>query len=116
MTAEEKQAIVKEVIEVVLNKMPEVIGNLMMHHSMINEFKTNLKTKYPEFSGHEKTVAKVLESIEGQDLTLTIDELMQQAVPKIKNQIEITDRVDTTSIREPSALPLNLADDANGML
>lgn len=116
MNAEEKQVIVQEVIEMILNKMPEVIGNLMMHHSMINDFRSKFKQNYPDLIGHEKVVAKVIEQIEGQSLTMSADELLKKAVPIIREQIKTTNSLNTTSLGSKPNLPLTLSNDVNGVL
>lgn len=102
MTDEERTKIVKEVIEQILIRIPDVLGNLMSNHAQMNKLNNIFYSKYPEFKKHRRIVASVMESIEGDRPLSDYSDILKEAVPKIQKFIETSDKVDTTTVDKPS--------------
>jgi len=101
ITDEERNSIIKEVIEQILLKMPKVIGNLMSHHANMAKVRTEFKEKFPEFNNHSETVARVIEKIEGEHVGLSSGDILNRAVPEIRKQLRIIEKVDLTKAVKP---------------
>lgn len=111
LTESEKKEIVKEVLLAVLLKMPEVIGNLMTHHSLVNDVREKLYRDYPEFRGHGPVVASCIEEIDGSDLKQSVDDVIKRAVPVIRERIKVVKASDLVS--KPSKTDLDLTIDTS---
>lgn len=117
ITEKEKSDIVQEVIETILNRMPEVIGNLMSQHANINKVKTEFYTKYPEFKNHVPVVASVVEGIEGRDLTANYEQILNEAVPEIRKRLKIISDLDFDNVPSPQDLDTKIKlESSNGVL
>jgi len=117
LSKEQENVIVKNVIEKVLTLMPEVIGNLMSSVSAQNKLKKEFFEANPEFKGHEKIIASVVEGEEGKDLSLNYKEIFANAVPEIKKRISLAEKLNFTDISEKKDLDFaTKADDSFGEL
>jgi len=102
LTVDEKNELIKDVIEQVLLKMPEVIGNLMSHHANMAKVKREFKERFPEFNNHSEVVARVIEKVEGENVGLSSTEILNKAVPEIRRQLKIVEKVDLNSVVKPA--------------
>ena len=99
ITQEEHNKIVQEVIETILNRMPEVIGNLMTQHAEGNKIKKEFYDANPEFKNHGLVVASVVEELEGKDLTTDYKTILKNAVPEIKKRLALVDSLSFDTIK-----------------
>lgn len=116
MTSEEEDKIVLKVIERVLNLMPEVIGNLMATHDSNNKIKDAFYKKYPEFKSHTEIVRSLVEQSEGKALNQDYEKILEDAVPKIREQIRIKSSLDVKNVASKDSLSLKLDTNTNGEL
>jgi len=54
--------------------------------------------KYPEFQKRKDIVVSVLEMIEGKNVGMDYNKVLELAVPEIRNRIGVVDRLDMQSI------------------
>lgn len=120
ITEKEMDEIVNLVIERVLLKMPEVLGNLMASAAERQKFKKEFYEKYPEFRGSEEVVARLYEEEASKDLTLTNEQISQRIVPKIRDRIGKLSDLDMSNVQKPQpdklTFPENTIDESNGVL
>lgn len=110
LTAEERKEIEDSVLEKMMLLIPEVVGNLIVNH--INQVKTNKEfySKHPEFKNHKDTVASVIEMLEGKDPLKPQEDILKEAVQKIRDRIRTVKSIDIDSVSE------DVTRDINGVL
>jgi hypothetical protein len=101
ITEEERQSIINEAVEKALLKLPEVVGNLLMNQANILRLTRTFYEKNPELTNSKDIVASVIENLEGNNPGLKYEELLEKAVPLIKEQIKTTSSMDFKSINKP---------------
>lgn len=102
-------------VEKILNRMPEVIGNLMTHHAVVNKLNKELYDKYPEFAENKELVVDVLESVEGSDLGISYEEVLKKGIPEIKKRLGTMKSLDMTKVQDKPSLTFNrLGNNENG--
>ena len=89
----EKQALVYEITERILLRMPEVIGNLIQEHSVLLKLNKEFQTKYPEFKAHLPLVRSIVENTELKNPGLSYMDILEKAVPEIREKIRLKDSV-----------------------
>ena len=87
MDEHEKQALVHEITERILVRMPEVIGNLIQEHAVLLKLNKAFQGEHPEFKAHLDIVRGVVEQTEMQNPSLDYKEILAQSVPKIREAI-----------------------------
>jgi len=102
ITQDERESIINEVIERILLMLPELIGNLISNHISLIKLNRDFYKKYPEFSKRKDLVAAVLESIEGNNPNLGYEEILEKAVPEIKNKLSDFKSLDMDTISIPN--------------
>lgn len=112
MTEEEKEKLILEITERILLRIPEVLGNLMAHHATINKEKKAFFNKYPEFKRDLPTVTSVIEKIEGDDLSLNFNDVLERSVPEIQKRLKLVDDLNFDK-PEQEKLNLNITDNAD---
>lgn len=115
ITQEEHNQIVMDVLEKILLKMPELIGNLMKHHAYMHELNQKFYKKYPEFKSHTKTVQSVLEKFESENTFMDYNMLIEKAAPEIKRRIQLTSKLNFDTIKYPN-LDDYLQENNNGLI
>jgi len=108
--------IVFEVTEKVLLRMPEVIGNLMKNHSEINKMTKGFNEKYPEFKTDPVSVQSVVGQLERENTGMLYEDILEKAVPLIKERMRTVGSLDISNIGERSKLALNIPIGGNGEL
>ena len=93
MEEKEKQALVMEITERILLRMPEVIGNLIQEHSVLLKLNKEFQTRYPEFKTHLSLVRSIVENTELKNPGLSYRDILEKAVPEIKEKIKLKDVV-----------------------
>jgi hypothetical protein len=94
ITEEEKQEIINKAVEKALLMLPEVVGNLMANHATMHKTNSEFYKQYPEFASRKDIVASVLEKIDADNPFMKHEDLLQKAVPNIRQRIEMTKGVD----------------------
>lgn len=107
ITNEEFDRIVFKVTESVLLRMPEVIGNLIQNHAEVLKLNKTLYEKHPEFKTRIDVVRSVVEEVERNNTALEYKQIIDLAIPKIKNRLEVIDSQDVKT--RPKLNELNLA-------
>lgn len=117
LTTEQEERIILKVIEHILNKMPEVIGNLMSQYAENNKIKTEFLGQHTEFKEHLDIVTKIIQLEESKELGQDYETILKNSVPKIKEQIKVKQSVNLDSISDKDKLDLNTSiDDSFGVL
>lgn len=111
------------ITEKTLLSMPEVIGSLMTNQ--IATVKRNKKffDDHPEFQKYPDAVKSVIEMLEMKDPLAKYEDILKDAVPKIRKRIETVGKVDMETIsanpdREYKQLnaPSDKSFDPNGII
>ena len=77
-------------IEETLKVLPEVILGLIVKTKAIQKSYAEFKDKHPEYSGREKELAEVIQSLEFEHGALNLDQLLEKVPGKMKDiSIEI---------------------------
>jgi len=98
ITDEEREEIIVAASERILLSLPEVIGNLMTQHVVLNKINSKFYTDHPEFKDHKQAVASVLEKVESDSPGMKYEDLLEKAIPFIKERIDIEKTIDITSV------------------
>ena len=98
----EKQELEDRIIEKVLLMIPEVMGNLITHHMSMKETNQEFYKKHSELQEHKEVVAKVLEKVEGDNPLLSHQKLLEKALPKIQDQIKLSNGLSMETVDVPS--------------
>jgi hypothetical protein len=88
MTEQELDIIANKVIERVLLRMPEVIGNLIREQALINKLNKKFYGKNPEFKDSLPLVVSILEKLETDNVGVEYEKLLEMATPIIKERIK----------------------------
>ena len=99
ITDEEKIEIINLAVEKALLMIPEVVGNMMANHAMLNKLNSKFYKDHPEFADSKDIVASVLEVVEGKNPLISYDDLLDKAIPEIKKRIQVTKTLNTDSIK-----------------
>jgi len=110
LTNEQVDNIVSLVIERVLTRMPKVIGNLMAQQATANKVKKDFYKKYPEFEKHKDVVVDVVGKIEGKNLTLSLEQIMEKAIPEIRQKIKMKQELDVDNVKTFHELDKKVSD------
>lgn len=117
MTQEERESIIAEALERAMLIMPEVIGNLMATQAAHAQINKKFYAEHPEFRGKEMIVASVIEQLDGQNPGIDYGELIEKAIPAIKERIEQTKNLDVTSAPAVDGTKITLAEtSSNGAI
>jgi hypothetical protein len=87
MDEKEKQALIYEITERILLRMPEVIGNLIQEHAVLLKLNRAFQKDHPEFKPHLDIVRGIVEQVEMKNPGLNYKEILNKAVPEIKEAI-----------------------------
>lgn len=98
ITKEERESIINEAVERALLLIPEVVGNMMSQNAAHAKMNRDFYSKYPEFKDHKKSVASVIEMIEGENPLLEYKDILKKAVPEIRKRINTLGSVDTETV------------------
>ena len=113
---EERQEIISEIIEELTRRferllpiwtekvylgLPELIGNLMTHHSALLDLNKTFYKDNPELAKHKPIVQAVVEQLEGNNPTMDYKDLLRDAVPIIQERIAVQAGLDMTTVKRP---------------
>ena len=112
VSKEERESIILEAIERVLLITPEVIGNLITDHVAMAKINAEFYKNHPEFKDHKESVASVLEKLDGENPLLNHKDLLDKALPEIRERIKTVGSLNTDSVSpnpsrtyEPLSIP-----------
>jgi hypothetical protein len=95
-----------EAVEKALKLLPSVMGHLMTQHIALTRLGENLLKDNPEFKEKRDIVQRTLEEFEANNPGVPIEEVLQKAIPSIREKIKITSQLDVTRVEKPQ-LPLS---------
>lgn len=101
ITEEEKKEIIDLAVEKALLMVPEVVGNMMAQHALLNKVNTKFYNDYPEFKEYKGLVASVVELVEGTNPNKPYEELLSIAVPEIRKKISSIQSLDMVTSGKP---------------
>lgn len=98
ITEEEREEIINAAVGRAMLLVPEVVGNMMSQQATLHKMNRDFYSQYPEFKDHKKSVASVIEQIEGKNPLDSYDKLLEKAVPEIRKRINTLGLLDTENI------------------
>src|SRR3972149_1951187 len=98
ITQEEKDEIINAAVEKTLLVIPEVIGNLMASHASLHKINTKFYADYPEYKDKKDVVASVVEMIEGRTPLAKYEDILRDAIPKIRERINTMKNLDMNNV------------------
>ena len=110
ITDEERNEIINQAVEKAMLVLPEVVGNLITQHVALSKLNSEFYASHPEFKDKKDIVASVVEMIDGENPLIDYKDLLDKAVPRIKERIKITEGLDLKSAN------LNIDRDFNGKI
>lgn len=99
LTPEERQDIIHAACERALLMLPEVVGNLMVHHAALLDVNRKFYTEHPEFGNHKGLVQSVVEQVEGKNPNRPYEEVLADAVPLIRERLKLIGGLDMETIK-----------------
>lgn len=122
ITPEEKQEIVNSVLEVVkpmvyesedkaversLLLLPDTMGNLMAQVATTSKINRDFISKYPEFKNHALAAKAVIEKVEGKNPLMKYEDILEKAVPEIRERIKTVEKLDSKTVPHRPNLTFN---------
>ena len=105
ITEKEKQEILQWIkesedrtVERALLLLPETVGNMMVNAATMNKTNRDFLSKYPEFKNHVDAVKAVVEKVEGKNTLMKHGDILEKAVPEIRERIKTVEKMDTSSL------------------
>ena len=103
ITEEERNEIIDKAVEKAMLVLPEVVGNLITQHITLTKLNSEFYNTHPEFKDKKDIVASVIEMMDSENPLMDYKELLNKAVPKIKERIKLTNEINTTIVNpEPN--------------
>jgi hypothetical protein len=115
ITEQEKQEIIDRAVEETLRRLPEVVGNLMVSNTVYSKMSEEFYSKHKEFTNHREIVQTVVAQIESSDPTKNYETILAEAVPQIRQQIQMKGKVNMDPVQR-SGLKLSFDDSDNGAI
>jgi len=94
-------------IERALLLIPETVGNMMAHAATMNKLNRDFLTKYPEFKNNMDSVKAVVEKVEGKNTLMKYGDILEKAVPEIRERIKTVEKLDTSLVAQRPKLNFN---------
>jgi hypothetical protein len=98
LTEEEKTELFLEFQQRFLLTMPDIIGNLINQHMSNYRLKEGLYSKHPEFKKYPQLVAAGVLKTEGSNTLLSQEEIVERAIPTIKQLIAESEKLNKDKI------------------
>lgn len=115
ITEEERQEIIDLAVEEMLRRLPEVVGNLVVSNTVYSKLSEEFYSKHKEFTNHKEIVQTVVAQIEGNDPTKEFETILTEAVPRIRQQIQMKKNVDMGMV-DRGELDLQIEDSDHGAI
>jgi hypothetical protein len=118
LTENEMDMIATKAVEKILLRMPEVIGNLMSHHAMVNKVNKEFYEKNPDLKNHKEVVVSVLQAYEGNNPSMKYEDLLSNALYDIRKKVNMIQSVnlDVVSQNPNRTVELNSTLSNNGAI
>lgn len=116
ITDAERREIIEQVKEEILLAIPDIIGNLMTNHMSLIRINKDFYDKHKEFASNKDAVASIVEMIEGQNPGMDYKEILEKAVPLVRERIKTVKSLDMKSAPRPSRNISHLEFKGNGEL
>ena len=113
ITEEERQEIIDAAVEKALLLLPEVVGNLISNQIQQVKMNREFYEKFPEFGKNKEIVSSVLERVDGENPGVGYKEVLDKAVPLIRERLSVAKKLDLKVSPKPNRT-LSLSD--NGEL
>lgn len=110
MTEQELDLITNKVIEQVLLRMPEVIGNLIREQAMMSKLNKKFYGENPEFKDNLPLIGSILEQLESNNVGIEYDKLLEMSIPIIKDRIQTIKSCGVTTKSQFESLDLSTND------
>jgi len=85
-------------IEGLYLSLTEIVGNAMAHQAFCNKVNAKFYKDHPEFKDKKEVVASVVEMIDGENPAIEYDQLLEKAIPRIRERLATTNSMDVSSI------------------
>jgi len=102
MTPEEKEEIINAAVERAMLMLPETVGHLITNHMTMVKLNEEFYQKNPEFKNNKDIVASIMEVVEGENPLGSYQDLLDKAVPRIRERMQMVKGVDKTTV-DPKA-------------
>jgi len=89
---------VNRAVEKTLLTIPEVIGSLLSSHAALHKINSKFYADFPEFKERKDVVASVVEMIEGKNPLAKYEDILKDAIPKIRERINTLSKLDMNSV------------------
>ncbi len=93
---------IQNIIQRVFLLLPDVMSNLIKSQNDLFDMSKKFYSEHPEFKGHEKIVSKIVESVEGHNILENYPDILNNAIPKIRQEISKLESFDMQSDSIPS--------------
>ena len=111
VTEEEKEEIINAAVERAMLALPEVVGSMLMTQLTLAKVNKDLYKAHPELRDKKDIVASVVEATEGEHPLLDYEEIIEKALPKIKERVKLVSGLNLESISKPDRSYSDLGDD-----
>lgn len=102
MTPEERQSIIDEAVNKAVERallvLPDTVGSLLTDHIALSKINSEFYAKHPEFKTHKESVASVLEKLDGENPLLDHKDLLDKAIPEIRERIKTVESLNMDSV------------------
>jgi len=88
-------------IEGIYLSLTEIVGSAMAHQAFCNKTNTKFYKDHPEFKEHKEIVASVVEMVDGENPGIKYDEILEKAIPKIRERIFMTKNMNVSTVEPP---------------
>jgi len=89
---------VNKAVEKTLLLIPETVGNLMASHAALHKINTKFYSDFPEFKNNKDVVAAVVEMVEGKNPLAKYEDILRDAIPKIRERINTMKNLDMQNV------------------
>lgn len=101
MTGEEREALIQDIIERLFKVLPSVIGNLMTTQALNSKLIADFYGANKDLEQHKDIVREVMFKIEGQNPLASYEEVIQKAIPIIREQVKVKSKLSMVAPQVP---------------
>lgn len=102
LTPEEIEKLTDIIAEKVMIRLPEAIGNLIHTFTWMAKVNQNFYKDNVDLVKHKDVVMQVMEEVEAAKLGQSYEEIVNKALPIIKERIKIGDKLSMSSVNNIS--------------
>ena len=101
MTEVEREELVQDIIERLFKVLPSVIGNLMTTQALNSKLIADFYGANRDLEQHKDIVREVMLKIEGQNPLAPYEEIIQKALPIIRDQVKVKSKLSMVASQVP---------------